>query len=67
MSVSEKWIFIFTYLLLGTCITAYKPVVIIHGVLSGNITMLPMAERIKEVRSAFMLDERTAKAKGEQF
>ncbi|KDR22190.1 lysosomal thioesterase PPT2 homolog [Zootermopsis nevadensis] len=48
MSVCENWAVIFTYLFLGTCITAYKPVVIIHGVLSGNITMLPMAERIKQ-------------------
>lgn len=67
MSVCENWAVIFTYLFLGTCITAYKPVVIIHGVLSGNITMLPMAERIKQVRFAFKLNERTVKAKGKQF
>jgi hypothetical protein len=66
MPVSEKWVFICTYLLLGTCITAYKPVVIIHGVLAGNTTMLPMAERIMQVRFAFILNG-TIKAKGEQF
>jgi uncharacterized membrane protein len=52
MSFSEKLVFICIYLLLETCIIAYKPVVIIHGVLSGNVTMIPMAERIKQVSFA---------------
>ncbi|XP_014247652.1 lysosomal thioesterase PPT2 homolog [Cimex lectularius] len=35
--------------LYAICAWSYKPVVIIHGVLTGNITMLPLAERIKEL------------------
>ncbi|XP_073986349.1 palmitoyl-protein thioesterase 2 isoform X2 [Rhodnius prolixus] len=30
-------------------VIGYKPVIIIHGVLSGNISMIPMAKRIEEV------------------
>jgi hypothetical protein len=40
------------YLVIRTCVTAYRPVVIIHGVLAGNVTMIPMAERIKQVSRA---------------
>jgi len=56
---SEKWVFICMYFLLETYVSAYKPVVIIHGVLAGNVTMLPMAERIKQVKFTFILNERT--------
>ncbi|BES88356.1 Palmitoyl protein thioesterase [Nesidiocoris tenuis] len=28
---------------------SYKPVVIIHGVLSGNVTLYPLVRRIQEV------------------
>lgn len=52
MAFSEKLGFICIYLLLEICIAAYRPVVIIHGVLSGNVTMIPMAERIKQVSSS---------------
>uniref|UniRef100_A0A0A9XD97 palmitoyl-CoA hydrolase n=3 Tax=Lygus hesperus TaxID=30085 RepID=A0A0A9XD97_LYGHE len=31
------------------CSVSYKPVIIIHGVLTGNITMLPLANRIQEI------------------
>lgn len=48
MFFSGKLVCICTYLLLEICVTAYKPVVIIHGVLAGNSTMLPMAERIQK-------------------
>jgi hypothetical protein len=49
MAFSEKWWYVYIYLLFETGITAYRPVVIIHGVMSGNESMIPMAERIKQV------------------
>jgi hypothetical protein len=63
MLFSGKWVFVCTYLLLETCITAYKPVVIIHGVLAGNSTMLPMAEHIQQVNFVF-LNERAIQGEG---
>ena len=63
MFFSGKLVFICTYFLLETCITAYKPVVLIHGVLANNLTMLPMAERIRQVSFVFS-DERTMQGEG---
>jgi hypothetical protein len=65
MLFSGKVVFICTYFLLETCITAYKPVVLIHGVLAGNRTMLPMAERIQQVSCVFS-NERTMQGEGRQ-
>jgi len=65
MFFNGKCVFICTYLLLETCITAYKPVVLIHGVLAGNLTMLPMAERIQQV-SFVSSNEGTMQGKGRQ-
>lgn len=66
MFFSGKLVFICTYFWLETCITAYKPVVLIHGVLASNLTMLPMAERIRQVSFVFS-DERTMQGEGRQF
>ena len=63
MFFSGKLVFICTYFLLETCITAYKPVVLIHGVLANNLTMLPMAERIRQVSFVFS-DERKMQGEG---
>lgn len=30
-------------------VVAYKPVVLIHGVMTGKLSMIPIAERIAEV------------------
>jgi len=65
MFFSGKLVFICTYFFLETCITAYKPVVIIHGVLAGNQTMLPMAERIQQVSFVFS-NEGTMQEEGRQ-
>jgi hypothetical protein len=53
MFLSGKLVFICTYFLLETCVTAYKPVVLIHGVLAGNLTMIPLADRIQQVSFVF--------------
>jgi hypothetical protein len=63
MFFSGKLVFICTYFLLETCITAYKPVVLIHRVLANNLTMLPMAERIRQVSFVFS-DERKMQGEG---
>jgi hypothetical protein len=65
MFFNGKLVFICTYLLLETCITAYKPVVLIHGVLAGNLTMLPMAELIQQVSFVFS-NEGTMQGEGRQ-
>jgi len=65
MFFNGKLVFICTYFLLETCITAYKPVVLIHGVLAGNLTMVPMAERIKQVSFVFS-NEGTMQREGRQ-
>lgn len=41
--------FIILYSFMVKCVSSYKPVIIIHGVLSGNETLLPMAQRIQEL------------------
>lgn len=66
MFFSGKLVFICTYFLLETCITAYKPVVLIHGVLAGNLTMVPMAERIQQVSSCSGMKEQ-CKGKDDKF
>jgi hypothetical protein len=64
MFFSGKLVCICTYLLLEICVTAYKPVVIIHGVLAGNSTMLPMAEHIQQVSFVFFSNEITMQGEG---
>jgi len=65
MFFSGKLVFICTYFFLETCITAYKPVVIIHGVLAGNETMRHMAEHIQQVSFVFS-NEGTMQGEGRQ-
>jgi hypothetical protein len=66
MFFSGKFVLLCTYLLLETCITAYKPVVIIHGVLAGNSTMSLMAEHIQQVSFVFFSNEITMQEEGRQ-
>ncbi|PSN49504.1 Lysosomal thioesterase PPT2 [Blattella germanica] len=40
--------FLWCYLFAERCVLAYKPVFIIHGVLSENASMIPMAQRIQK-------------------
>jgi hypothetical protein len=65
MFFSGKLVFICTYFLLETCITAYKPVVLIHGVIAGNSTMGGMAQHIQQVSFVFS-NEGTMKGEGRQ-
>lgn len=39
------------YLILIKCVAAYKPVIFIHGVMSDDDSLLPMAQKIQEVRT----------------
>ncbi|KAJ9598488.1 hypothetical protein L9F63_010841, partial [Diploptera punctata] len=52
MMLLNDWRLLFLhlcFLLTKTCVAAYKPVFLIHGILSENTTMIPLARRIQEL------------------